>query len=75
MKYYCIGELAHLARVSTRTVDYYAKIGVIKEKERTSGNHRLYIEESLIWFYLVNIYIMKEIILLNCLFSRKNYIA
>ncbi|WP_082832005.1 MerR family transcriptional regulator [Clostridium magnum] len=42
-----MGELAHLAGVSTRTVDYYTQIGVIKEKERTNGNHRLYSEDAL----------------------------
>ncbi|KZL90214.1 mercuric resistance operon regulatory protein [Clostridium magnum DSM 2767] len=39
--------MAHLAGVSTRTVDYYTQIGVIKEKERTNGNHRLYSEDAL----------------------------
>lgn len=33
--------------MSTRTVDYYTQIGVIKEKERTNGNHRLYSEDAL----------------------------
>lgn len=33
--------------MSTRTVDYYTQIGVIKEKERTNGNHRLYSADAL----------------------------
>ena len=39
--------MAQLAGVSTRTIDYYTQIGVLKERERTPGNHRLYSEDSL----------------------------
>lgn len=37
-----IGELANLAEVSTRTVDYYTSLGLLNPAERTSGNFRLY---------------------------------
>lgn len=37
-----IGELAHLAGVSTRTVDFYTGLGLIEAAERTAGNFRLY---------------------------------
>ncbi|MET7423165.1 MerR family transcriptional regulator [Dactylosporangium sp. NPDC005555] len=37
-----IGELAHLAGVSTRTVDFYTGLGLIEPAERTAGNFRLY---------------------------------
>ena len=47
LKFYRIGELAQLAEVSTRTIDYYTQIGVLKERKRTNGNHRLYSEDSL----------------------------
>lgn len=47
IKTYRIGELAQLAGVSTRTVDYYTKIGVVEAMKRTNGNHRLYSEEAL----------------------------
>jgi DNA-binding transcriptional MerR regulator len=37
-----IGELANLAGVSTRTVDFYTGLGLIEAAERTAGNFRLY---------------------------------
>ena len=37
-----IGELANLAGVSTRTVDFYTGLGLIEPAERTAGNFRLY---------------------------------
>jgi MerR family transcriptional regulator, copper efflux regulator len=37
-----IGELANLAGVSTRTVDFYTGLGLIEPVERTAGNFRLY---------------------------------
>lgn len=39
--------MAQLAGVSPRTIDYYTQIGILKERERTPGNHRLYSEDSL----------------------------
>jgi DNA-binding transcriptional MerR regulator len=50
---YKIGELAELAGVSTRTIDYYTKIGLIHEEKRTTGKHRLYTEEALIKVKLI----------------------
>ncbi|QNB47988.1 MerR family transcriptional regulator [Thermanaerosceptrum fracticalcis] len=46
IKHLRIGELAQLAGVSPRTIDYYTQIGLL-ESERTPGNHRLYTEDSL----------------------------
>jgi MerR family copper efflux transcriptional regulator len=37
-----IGELATQAGVSTRTVDYYTRLGLIRSAERTGGGFRLY---------------------------------
>ncbi|MFD3458266.1 MerR family transcriptional regulator [Nocardia fluminea] len=37
-----IGELASLAEVSPRTVDYYTNLGLLTPTERTAGNYRLY---------------------------------
>ncbi|MFF0547103.1 MerR family transcriptional regulator [Nocardia thailandica] len=37
-----IGELAGLAEVSTRTVDYYTGLGLLTPLARTAGNFRLY---------------------------------
>jgi len=37
-----IGELANLAGVSTRTVDFYTGLGLIEPAQRSAGNFRLY---------------------------------
>lgn len=37
-----IGELAELCGVSTRTVDYYTRLGLLTPAKRTDGNFRLY---------------------------------
>src|SRR5512141_1550418 len=37
-----IGELAELAGVSTRTVDFYTGLGLLVPAKRTGGNFRLY---------------------------------
>jgi MerR family copper efflux transcriptional regulator len=44
---YKIGQLAELADVSTRTIDYYTKIGMIEPVKRTNKNYRLYSDETL----------------------------
>ncbi|HJV30580.1 MAG TPA: MerR family transcriptional regulator [Bacillales bacterium] len=44
---YRIGELADIAMVSKRTIDYYTSIGLLKA-ERSKANYRIYSEESLI---------------------------
>ncbi len=47
MKLYKIGELAKLAKVSQRTIDYYTKLGLIEPEKRSKGNYRLYSDETL----------------------------
>lgn len=47
MKLYKIGELAHLSKVSPRTVDYYTKLGLIHPEKRSDTNYRLYSDETL----------------------------
>lgn len=42
-----IGELAELAGVSSRTIDYYTQIGLVHAAARSPGKHRLYSAESL----------------------------
>ncbi|MEF2248483.1 MULTISPECIES: MerR family transcriptional regulator [unclassified Paenibacillus] len=46
--YYRIGELASLAQISPRTIDYYTSIGLIEPVKRSEGNYRLYTNETLI---------------------------
>ncbi|KAB2337101.1 MerR family transcriptional regulator [Cytobacillus depressus] len=41
-----MGELANLANVSKRTIDYYTNIGLI-QAERTKSNYRMYSEDVL----------------------------
>jgi MerR family transcriptional regulator, copper efflux regulator len=43
---YRIGELAELANVTKRTIDYYTNLGLLKA-ERTASNYRYYSQESL----------------------------
>ncbi len=46
-KLHRIGELARLAEVSPRTIDYYTKLGLIEPEKRTNTNYRLYSDETL----------------------------
>lgn len=46
-KLYRIGELAQLANLNSRTVDYYTSIGLIKPVKRSNYNYRLYNVETL----------------------------
>lgn len=41
-----IGELAELAGVTKRTIDYYTRIGLL-EAERSASNYRYYKKESI----------------------------
>lgn len=41
-----IGEVAAMCGLSTRTVDYYTRLGLIEPAERTDGNYRLYAPEA-----------------------------
>ena len=43
---YRIGELANLANVSKRTIDYYTGLGLLNAK-RSKGNYRIYPEDAL----------------------------
>ena len=43
---YRIGELANLANVSKRTIDYYTSLGLLNAK-RSKGNYRIYPEDAL----------------------------
>lgn len=44
---YRIGELARLAGVNSRTIDYYTGLGLLTPAKRSSGNYRLYDHETL----------------------------
>ncbi|MNI47430.1 HTH-type transcriptional regulator ZntR [compost metagenome] len=46
-KLFRIGELARLADVSPRTIDYYTKMGLIEPESRSDTNYRLYSDETL----------------------------
>jgi len=43
--FYRIGELANIANVSKRTVDYYTSLGLL-HAQRTKSNYRIYDEEG-----------------------------
>ncbi|KYC88561.1 MAG: MerR family transcriptional regulator [Weizmannia coagulans] len=42
---YRIGELASIANVSKRTIDYYTRLGLLKP-QRTGANYRIYDENA-----------------------------
>ncbi len=44
---YRIGELSRLAGVSPRTIDYYTTLGLLSPAGRSTGNYRLYDDETL----------------------------
>lgn len=44
-----IGELAARAGVSTRTVDFYTSLGLLRPAGRTAGNFRLYDPTTVDW--------------------------
>ena len=48
MKLYKIGELAEISKLSTRTIDYYSKIGLIQPVGRSNTNYRLYNDETIL---------------------------
>jgi len=43
---YTIGELARIAGVATSTVRYYERIGLLQPRGRSTGNYRLFDDES-----------------------------
>lgn len=47
MKLYKIGEIAGLAGVSKRTIDYYTNLGLLKHA-RSESNYRYYPEDTLV---------------------------
>lgn len=47
MRLYRIGELAAKAKVSTRTIDYYTRLGLLTPEQRSGSNYRMYSEQSL----------------------------
>lgn len=57
LKRYKIGEVAELARVSRRTIDYYTKMGLLNSV-RSESKYRYYDEETLIRLKLIEM--MKE---------------
>jgi len=44
---YTISQLARVADVPTTTVRYYERIGLVEPEDRSTGNYRLYSDESL----------------------------
>lgn len=44
---YRIGEVSSLAGISPRTIDYYTSLGLLKPVKRSTGNYRLYNDETL----------------------------
>lgn len=52
MKKYKIGELAELAGVSRRTIDYYTNLGLLKP-DRSQSGYRYYTEDCLLRLKLI----------------------
>ncbi|MFC5529154.1 MerR family transcriptional regulator [Cohnella yongneupensis] len=44
---YRIGELSDLSGISARTIDYYTGLGLLAPAKRSTGNYRLYDDETL----------------------------
>ncbi|MFC5470013.1 MerR family transcriptional regulator [Cohnella suwonensis] len=44
---YRIGELSALAGISPRTIDYYTGLGLLAPAKRSTGNYRLYDDETI----------------------------
>jgi DNA-binding transcriptional MerR regulator len=47
-KLYKIGQLSRLSSVSSRTIDYYTKLGLIQPEKRSDSNYRFYSDETLL---------------------------
>ena len=47
LKYIKIGELAHLAEMSPRTIRYYQEIGLLRPSRRVEGGQRVFTENDL----------------------------
>ncbi|MDB4866630.1 MAG: MerR family transcriptional regulator [Cohnella sp.] len=44
---YRIGELSRLTGISPRTIDYYTGLGLLAPAKRSTGNYRMYDDETL----------------------------
>lgn len=55
MKLYRIGQLAELANVSRRTIDYYTQLGLLNY-EKTGSRYRYYTEDALIRLDMIGRY-------------------
>ena len=53
--FYRIGELANIANVSKRTIDYYTSLGLL-HAQRTKSNYRIYDEEAVKHLRLIEEY-------------------
>ncbi len=47
LKYYQIGEIAHLVNVSPRTIRYYEEIGLLNSIKRIEGGKRVYTDRDI----------------------------
>ncbi len=47
LKYFKIGELAHLVEMSPRTIRYYHEIGLLHPSRRVEGGQRVFTENDL----------------------------
>ncbi len=47
LKYFKIGELAHLVEMSPRTIRYYQEIGLLHPSRRVEGGQRVFTENDL----------------------------
>ncbi|CAH1204454.1 hypothetical protein PAECIP111893_02255 [Paenibacillus plantiphilus] len=45
---YRIGELAKIADISPRTIDFYTSMGLIEPERRSAKNYRLYSDDTLL---------------------------
>ncbi|MGE7183192.1 MerR family transcriptional regulator [Peribacillus sp. NPDC006672] len=55
MNIYRIGQLAELANVSRRTIDYYTQLGMLNY-EKTGSRYRYYTEDALNRLHMINRY-------------------
>lgn len=51
--YYTIGEIAKKMKISSHTLRFYAKEGLLPFVERSEGGIRMFKEEDLGWFYII----------------------
>ena len=47
LKYYQIGELANLVKMSPRTIRYYEEIGLLNSVKRVEGGKRIYTDKDI----------------------------